>query len=92
MRVVAARFSDRRTARRVLERLRAKYGLGPHDAEVAPLGGADGQTTVLAGHFREWRVAEVTELIRRAGGEVVADVDERWTHSPHHGGGSAAYH
>jgi hypothetical protein len=91
VRVVAARFADRRAARRVLEHLRAKYALGPSDAEVAPLGAAEGQMTVLAGRFREGRVTEVMELLRRAGGEIVADIDEGWTHSPHHAEGSAAY-
>jgi hypothetical protein len=92
VRVVAARFADRRAARHLLERLRSRYGLGPRDAEVAPLGATDGHATVLAGRFREGRVAEVVELIRRAGGEVVADIDERWTHSRHDSGGSPAYY
>jgi len=91
VRVVAARFADRRAARHLLERLRSKYGLGPRDAEVAPLGSAEGYATVLAGRFRESRVAEVVELIRRAGGEVVADIDERWTQSQHHSSRTTAY-
>lgn len=82
MRVLAARFEDRDAATRVLERLRAEYKLGPNDAAVAPLSDAENDGTVLAGRFREHRLREITELIQRAGGRVVADVDEAWTRTP----------
>src|ERR671916_291645 len=79
MRVIAARFVDRRAAVGVLESLRRSFGLGPADADVAPLAAGAYQMTVLAGRFRESKVREVLEIIRGSGGEVVADVDEGWT-------------
>ena len=82
MRVLAASFSDRDRAREVLTELRRRYGLAPDDAGLAPLGtngsGESGET-LLAGRFWEDRVTEIRELIERHGGEVVADVDKRWT-------------
>ena len=82
MRVLAAKFADREAALRVLESLRAAYDLGPHDAEVAPLGEPDDgdRSTVLAGRFHDARLAAIRDTISRAGGLVVADVDEGWTH------------
>ena len=81
MRVLAATFSDRSAAAGVLRELRARYELGPEDAALAPLGdsGARDGLTLLAGRFYDERVADIRQLIERHGGQVVADVDKRWT-------------
>ncbi len=82
VRVLAATFNDRQAAQGVLRELRDLYQLGPDDASVAPLGTAGDGTdrlTVLAGRFRDERIGEVKHIIERRGGEVVADVDKRWT-------------
>lgn len=82
LRVLAAQFADRDAATRVLEQLRALYDLGPHDAETAPLGDNDDHDglTLLAGHFDDAQLPHVKASIELAGGEIVADVDEGWTH------------
>jgi hypothetical protein len=82
VRVLAARFEDRSAATGVLERLRSQYELGPADVAVAPLSDAEQDGTVLAGRFLEHRLRDVVDLIQRAGGHVVADVDEEWTRTP----------
>ena len=82
MRVLAATFSDREAAREVLNELRRRYDLDPEDAAVAPLGMngiGPSPKTLLAGRFWEDRVLEIREFIEQHGGEVVADVDKRWT-------------
>ena len=82
MRVLAAQFEDREIASRVLERLRARFELGPDDAQIAPLGvgsGARAAATLLAGRFREGRVDEIRALVEAEGGTVIADIDEGWT-------------
>lgn len=82
MRVLAARFSDRRGAATALRKLRRTMALSEQDVDVAPLGipgQAEHGEAVLAGRFPDDRLAEVRELVRQAGGEIVANVDERWT-------------
>lgn len=79
MRVVAARFpepSQASAARDLLQR-----ELDSAEVEVAPLGhpGEAGTDAVLAGRFPEELVPAAVELVERAGGEIVADVDERYT-------------
>jgi hypothetical protein len=80
--VLAARFADREAATSVLEQLRASFDLGPHDAETAPLGDMDDHDglTLLAGRFADAHLPQVRVHIERGGGEIVADVDEGWTH------------
>jgi hypothetical protein len=57
--------------------------LADDDAAIAPLGtpgAADrGEETLLAGRFNENQVPLVHSTVTDAGGDVVADVDERWT-------------
>lgn len=82
MRVLAARFPDRDRASMVLDRLQRTLDMTPPDVAIAPLGvssGGDDEQTLLAGRFPEERLSEVTRLVREAGGEIVADVDEQWT-------------
>ena len=82
VRVLAARFATAEEADVAVTRLRRELDLGPDDVGLAPLGGADqpaGDAVVLAGRFREARVALVREVIAGAGGVMVADVDEGWT-------------
>jgi hypothetical protein len=83
VRVLAARFRDRQTASAALDALRRRLALADEDAAIAPLGtpGArdEGEATLLAGHFHETQVALVHSTVTHAGGDVVADVDERWT-------------
>ena len=84
MRVLAAAFEDAADASSTLEELRERYGLRPGDAAIAPLGsaGSPEPRTVLAGRFDEEEVPEVRTVVAEHGGEVVSDVDERWTHPP----------
>lgn len=82
MRVLAARFADRRGASAALRRLQQKMALQPFDAAVAPLGipgQADHGEAVLAGRFPDERLSEIRQLVHEEGGEIVANVDERWT-------------
>lgn len=82
MRVVAARFGDREAAAGVLRVLRERYGLGPGDADLAPLGAPtslEERATLLAGRFHDEKVGEIVQLIERSDGMVVADIDEQWT-------------
>lgn len=82
MRVLAARFSDRRIASAVRDMLRRRMDVAPPDVEIAPLG-IPGQPstndTLLAGRFSDAQAPEVAELVVEAGGEIVANVDETWT-------------
>ncbi len=92
MRVLAARFIDAAAADRALAHLRHRLELGSDDASLAPLGGTDQPTdgsVVLAGRFRESRVAAVRRFIEASGGVVVTDVDEGWT-KPRAGPASSA--
>jgi hypothetical protein len=84
MRVLAVAFPERGAAVRALDALRARYELGPADAGVAPLGSdtADPARTVFAGRFHDDVVPDVRRYVTELGGEVVSDVDERWTRSP----------
>ena len=83
MRVLAVAFRDGTAADRVLRELRRRYALAPDDAAVAPLGsGLFRASTVLAGRFPDELVPEVRDTVAAAGGEVVTEVDERWTRSP----------
>lgn len=78
MRVLAARFQDEATASRLQALLSQRYQLGTEDVSIGPLRW-DEDGTVLAGRFREERVADVRALIERNGGEVLSDVDEART-------------
>jgi hypothetical protein len=56
--------------------------LAAPDVAVAPLahpGEPVAGDTVLAGRFPEEQVPAAVALVERAGGEIVADIDERWT-------------
>lgn len=85
MRVLAARFPDRRIASTVLGALHRRFPVDPQDVAIAPLGvpgqASDGET-LLAGRFPEDLTDQVGELVNEAGGEVVVDVDEAWTRPP----------
>ena len=80
MRVVAARFSEpsqASAARDLLEREVDHAGL-----EVAPLAHPGEEVTgdaLLAGRFTDEQASLAVRLVQRAGGEIVADIDERWT-------------
>ena len=82
LRVLAARFREPRRAAAVLDVLQDKLHVAPPDVAIAPLG-TPGQPSandaVLAGRFPDEQARVVVELVRGAGGEMVANVDERWT-------------
>jgi hypothetical protein len=82
---VAARFPNRERASAALDTLRRRLRVRADDAAIAPLGipglGDDGDDTLLAGRFRENSVGLVRRTLTNAGGDVVADVDERLTRS-----------
>lgn len=80
MRVLAARFSDRRIASAVRETLQRRLRVATLD--IAPLGipgQPSSEVTLLAGRFSDAQAPEVAELVLEAGGEIVADVDEMLT-------------
>jgi hypothetical protein len=82
VRVIAAKFPDWSRASAALSSLQRRLTLSPRDAAIAPLGTpgerSEGQA-LLAGRFADSQATVVAEAVRAAGGEVVADVDERWT-------------
>ena len=93
VRILAARFPDQERASRALEEIQQRLD-DDVDAEIAPLAGGDdaaGGDALLAGHFPEAAKPAVEQVVREVGGEIVADVDERWTRprqpSEHHGQG-----
>jgi hypothetical protein len=80
MRVVAARFSERRQANAALAVLQRE--LDPPDVAVAPLARSDLATSgdaLLAGRFPDDQARAAVDLVEQAGGEIVADIDESWT-------------
>jgi hypothetical protein len=80
MRVVAARFSKPSDASVARELLRRE--LDPPEVEVAPLahpGEAGHGEALLAGRFPDEVAPVAVRLVVRAGGEIVADIDESWT-------------
>lgn len=90
MRVLAARFPNRRLASAVRELLQHRLHPRPPELDIAPLGllsepadqSADQPTDdcmVLAGRFLDEQALQVAALVREAGGEMVANVDEAWT-------------
>jgi hypothetical protein len=83
MRVLAARFPDRDRASAVLDRLQQTIHVPRPDVAIAPLGMSNGnddeEQTLLAGRFPDERLPEITRLVREAGGEIVANLDERLT-------------
>ena len=83
MRILAARFPDRRRASEVKDLLRHKIdGDPPPEVDIAPLGvlGQESATdTLLAGRFADEQAPKVTELVHEAGGEIVVNIDESWT-------------
>lgn len=85
MRVLAARFPDRRRASTVLGALHRRFPVDPQDVAIAPLGvpgkASDGET-LLAGRFPEELTEQIGALVNQAGGEIVVDVDEAWTRPP----------
>jgi hypothetical protein len=82
VRVIAATFKDHGSANRTLKLLRGAFDLEEEDAQLAPLGVAGTESAdsfVLAGRFKEARVATVCEMVEHYGGNVVLDVDEDTT-------------
>jgi hypothetical protein len=80
-RVLAARFPDREHATAALETLHDQLDESV-EAEIAPLatnGSGLADDTLLAGHFADEQARDVVDIVRQTGGEIVADVDERWT-------------
>jgi hypothetical protein len=92
VRILAARFPDRERAWQALEKLQRRLDQSVQ-AEIAPLASteAPAEETLLAGHFPEEIKPKVEEVVREAGGEIIADVDERWTRPRHEGGGGSTY-
>src|SRR4051794_23897642 len=95
MRVVAAKFAEPDEASAALAVLRRELPVA--DIAVAPLAhpGEAGSEALLAGRVPDNVAPTAVELVQRAGGEIVADIDERWTdvstsaaHGPAGGGGT----
>lgn len=83
MRILAARFPDRRRAFAVKNLLRRELdGDTPPEVDIVPLGTPgqeSGTDTLLAGRFADDQAPEVAALVQAGGGEIVVNVDESWT-------------
>lgn len=83
MRVLAAKFADRRIASAMRDVLQRRMHLEQRDVEIAPLAtGVDERAaddTLLAARCPDQVSAETAALLQDAGGEILVDVDERWT-------------
>ena len=90
MRVLAAKFPDPERASAALDSLHQKLD-DEIRAEIAPLAGGEGSATdfLLAGHFPDGVRSQVESIVEAQGGEIVADVDERWTRPRFRPGSSA---
>ena len=80
MRVVAAIFSEPDQASAACDRLRRELPVA--DMAVAQLGHPGEPLhgdAVLAGRVTDEQAPKVLELVESADGEIVADIDERWT-------------
>ena len=80
MRVVAARFAEPDKASAALDLLRRELPVA--DVAVAPLahpGEAGSADALLAGRVPDEVAPAAVALVEDAGGEIVADIDERWT-------------
>ena len=82
MRVLAAKFPDRRVASAVRDVLQHRMHLERIDVDIAPLATGDQEAaddTLLAARCPDQVCAETAEFLRDAGGEIVVNVDEQWT-------------
>src|SRR5262245_58343036 len=83
LRIVAARFRDRRGATAAKEKLQRLLGIDPKQVEIAPLGDPespqDEGATLLAGRIGDDQSDPAAEVMRREGGDVVVNVDESLT-------------
>jgi len=83
--VLGARFGTIHAALTALRELRARFGLGEHDAEIRPLGSTqyDAPTSdlILAARLEPEVVAEVVAILEHLGGRVVVEHPE-WPGSP----------
>jgi hypothetical protein len=80
MRVVAARFSEVTQASAARDLLQRELEVA--DVAIAPLahpGEPVSGDAVLAGRVPDEQASVVVALVEGVGGEIVADVDERWT-------------
>ena len=80
MRVVAARFAEPDQASAALDLLRRELAVA--DVAVAPLahpGEGGSGDALLAGRVPDEIAVTAVALVEDAGGEIVADIDERWT-------------
>lgn len=85
MHVLGARFGTTHAALTALRKLRARFALGEHDAEVLPLGSTqyDAPTSdlILAARFKPELASEAVAILEDLGGRVVVDHSE-WPGSP----------
>jgi hypothetical protein len=84
MRILAASFQDRDSARTAQARLVRQLAVDSGELRIAALGKAGreaGPATILAGNFREEVVKVAREVIEDLGGTMVVDVDEKRTHA-----------
>ncbi len=82
MRVLAAKFADRRIASAVRDVLQRRMHLEQWDVDIAPLATGDERAaddTLLAARCPDQVCAETAALLQDAGGEIVVNVDEQWT-------------
>src|SRR3954452_9368761 len=80
MRVVAARFAEPDKASAALDVLRRELPVA--DVAIAPLahpGEASSADALLAGRVPDEVAPTAVALVEHAGGEIVDDIDERWT-------------
>jgi hypothetical protein len=78
--VLGARFGTTHAALTALRELRARFGLGEHDAEVLPLGSTqyDAPTSdlILAARFKPELVPQAVEILEDLGGRVLVEQSE----------------
>jgi hypothetical protein len=80
MRILAVSFMTAAAATKALDALNRQFGAD--DVRLAPLGHAGrrgGPTMVIAGRFADGVVDPVRRAVKKFGGTVVVDTDERAT-------------